>query len=224
MGLFRKKKPTLKNLSWKDITIGQHQRIIEVFDKYKEEEDKTFLPYDLVGAIYGFDEERMNEMTVSEANEYLATIAFLNKRPKAAMVKGHYWLGEHKYKVTLNPQDLLTSQYLDFQQLADKSGDMPAEFLSVLLVPVGKTYGEGYDVDTVVEDIRNYMSVEDALGLNAFFFNLLRLSIERSTVMLKKMIRKAEKEGKMTDEQLEALRKCQALLTKCESGLVRLTQ
>ena len=117
-------------------------------------------------------------------------------------------------------QNLSTSQYIDFQQLADQSRDMPAEFLSVLLIPDGHRYNDGYNLEDVVKDIENYMNVEDCLALTAFFFNLLRISIRRSIRILARLEKKANKEGLMTPEQLEALRKVRSLL-ESESGLKR---
>lgn len=107
--------------------------------------------------------------------------------------------------------------------MSDKSGTMPAEFLSILLVPEGKKYNEGYDLSQAVEDIRNYLSVEDALGLTAFFLGLWRISMKQSMALLRRLIRKGKKEGKMTEKQLNDLQRVQSLLTECVNGMKPLT-
>ena len=219
MKLFRKKK-ALPKLHWKDITIAKHKAIMEVYEKYRGSEEDLLMAYDLVCAAYGKSEEWMNTLKVSEANEWVNTLAFVNEKPKPAVAKQYYTLNGHKYKVSLNMQALTTGQYLDFQQLADKCREMPAEFLSVLLIPNGHKYNDGYDLEEVVRDIENYMSVEDCMGLSAFFFNLLQISIRRSIRSLAKMEKKARKEGLMTEEQLEALTKARNLLVSV-NGLKR---
>ena len=221
--IFKRKQNPLPKKTWKDITLAAHQRILDVYEKYKGSEDDSMLVYDLVAAVYGFDEDTMDGMTISKANEYVETIAFLGDRPKPRTAKGSYILNGRKYKTMMNISELTTAAYIDFQHMSDKSGTMPAEFLSILLVPEGKKYNEGYDLSQAVEDIRNYLSVEDALGLTAFFLGLWRISMKQSMVLLRRLIRKGKKEGKMTEKQLNDLQRVQSLLTECVNGMKPLT-
>lgn len=221
--IFKRKQNQLPKKTWKDITLAAHQRILDVYEKYKGSDDDSMLVYDLVAAVYGFDEDTMDGMTISKANEYVETIAFLGDRPKPRTAKGSYILNGRKYKTTMNISELTTAAYIDFQHMSDKSGTMPAEFLSILLVPEGKKYNEGYDLSQAVEDIRNYLSVEDALGLTAFFLGLWRISMKQSMVLLRRLIRKGKKEGKMTEKQLNDLQRVQSLLTECVNGMKPLT-
>lgn len=207
MGLFKKKEQALPPKRWSDITIADHKRIVEVYDKHRDDPDDPILPYELVCAVYGKPWSWIEKMDLSEANEYVATLEFLGERPKPRTAKAGYTINGHKYKTTFNMQRINTAQYIDFQQLYDKSGEMPAEFLAIILIPEGKEYNEGYNIDDVVSDIEYHFPIEDALGLSAFFFTLLQISIRRSVRNLKKLIRKAKKEGKMTREQLDALRR-----------------
>ena len=203
MKLFRKKKE-LKHIHWGDITIAQHKKIL---DLCKDGDDDIMYLYQLTAIAYNKPMEWIEGMKISEANNYANTLAFINEKPKPKTAKGYYTLNGHRYKTTMNLQEVNTAQYLDFQQLADKSREMPAEFLSIILIPEGKKYNEGYDLQTVVSDIENYMTVEEAFGLTAFFFNLLQISMRLSLRKLKRLERKARKEGLMTNEQLEALSK-----------------
>ena len=219
MKLF-KRKSSLPKINWSDITIARHKAILALYDKYKDNLDDPMFVYELTAAAYGKPMEWMDAMTISEANTYVNTLAFINQRPKVRVAKQSYVLNGHKYNVTYNMQNLTTSQYIDFQQLAEQSQEMPAEFLSVLLIPNGHKYNDGYSIDDVVYDIENYMSVEDCLALTAFFFTLLRISIRRSMRALATLEKKARKEGLMTQEQLESLTKVRSLLESV-SGLKR---
>lgn len=212
MRLFKKKRKPL--IKWSDITIKQHKAIL---DLYQREDDDLLILYGLVEIVYGV---KVDDMKISEANELANTLDFIKERPKPSMVKRHYTLNGHRYNVSFNLQDILTCQYIDFQQMCNKASEMPAEFLSILLIPEGKRYNEGYDLNDVVYDIENYMKVEDCLGLSAFFFNLFRISIRRSIRKIRRMTRMAEKEGLMTNEQLEGLRKAMEAL-EYASGMKR---
>ena len=203
MSLFsflKKKKKTLPEVKWKDITIAKHKAILDLFNR---EDDEMLLLYGLAEIIYGND---INNMRISEANDLVNTLSFINQRPKPARAKSHYVLNGHKYNTTFNMQNINTSQFIDFQQMADQSSEHPAQFLSIILIPDGHKYNDGYSIDDVVSDIENYMSVEDAYGLSAFFFNLWLISIQRSIRKLKKLEKAAAKEGLMTKAQLEALK------------------
>lgn len=223
LNIFKRKQNPLPKKTWKDITLAAHQRILEVYDKYRFEEDDSMMVYDLVTAVYGWEPHKIDGMTITEANRYVETITFLGEKPKPIAAKGSYTLNGKKYKTTMNLSKVTTAQYIDFQQMADKSGELPAEFLSIILVPEGKQYNEGYDLEEAVNDIKYGLSVEEALGLTAFFFDLLRISMKRSTALLKRLIKRAKKEGKMTEEQLSDLKRVQSLLTECAGGMKPLT-
>lgn len=212
MKLFSKKQKALPKLHWKDITIARHKAILAVYDKYGNDPDDVMFIYDLTAAAYGKDEKWLNALKVSEANDYANSLAFINERPKAKIIKPEYILNGHRYKVCMNMQDISTAQYIDFQQMADKCGEMPAEFLSIILIPDGHKYGDGYDMSKVVYDIENYMSVEDCLGMRAFFLGLLKISTRQSLHRLKRLEERAKREGLMTDEQLKALTRVRELL------------
>ena len=219
MMIFKNKKKTLTKIHWKDITIAKNKAISDVCNRYSDGEDPMFL-YDLMAAVYGKDEEWLNGLKVSEANDYVNTLAFINEKPRQNVAKTHYTLNGHRYVTTMNLQDITTAQYIDFQQMSDKAREMPAEFLSIILIPEGKKYNEGYRIEDVAYDIENYMSVEDCLGLTAFFLALLRMSMQRSLRLLGRMEAKAKREGVMNKEQLEALHQVRLLLESA-SGMKR---
>lgn len=207
MSIFRKKEKKVKPLSWSDITIAKHKAIMAVYDKYRDNADDDLFPYELTCAAYGKPWEWIAAMTISEANAYVNSITFLENKPKQRRVKSKYILNGHTYIACLNLTSINTAQYIDFQNLADNCNELPAEFLAIILIPEGKKYNDGYELNDAVSDIENYLTVEEALGLSAFFFNLSKISTMRLTQKLRRMEKKARKEGLMTEEQLDALRK-----------------
>lgn len=222
MMLFKKKKKELPKLHWKDITISRNKAILDVYDRYEGQEKDLFFLYDLTCAAYGKPSDWIDGMKVGEANEYINSLAIVNEKPKVNIARGSYILNGHKYKVSMNMQAITTAQYIDFQQMADKAKDMPAEFLSIILVPNGHKYNDGYDMEEVTKDIENYMCIEDCLGLTAFFLRLWQMSMKRALRKLNRMVDKAEKEGLMSKEQLDALKRVRQLLESA-NGLKPLT-
>lgn len=207
MSIFRKKEKAVKPLHWSDITIAKHKAIMAVYDKFRDNADDDLFPYELVCAAYGKPWEWIAGMTISEASAYIKSISFLGEKPKQKKVKGKYVLNGHTYTTCLNLTSINTAQYIDFQTLAERSNELPAEFLAIILIPEGKKYNDGYELNDAVSDIENNLTVEEALGLSAFFFNLSQISTRVLTRKLRRMERRARKEGLMTEEQLEALRR-----------------
>ena len=73
--------------------------------------------------------------------------------------------------------DMLVSQYVDFQAIyVDGFDKRPAELLSVMMVPDGHKYNDGYDKEQVIEDMYD-LPVEEALGICHFFIRRFTRSI-----------------------------------------------
>jgi hypothetical protein len=78
---------------------------------------------------------------------------------------------------------ITTAQYVDFQTLAK---DFPAtipELLSCFLIPEGKEYNEGYDIQEVHAAVRT-LPLPMALGYTAFFFDAFAKSMAASLTSL----------------------------------------
>lgn len=68
-------------------------------------------------------------------------------------------------------KDLTTGQYIDYQTYMQDNEDFKnlAKVLSVFIVPKGKTYNEGYDVEDVIRELDEHLSIQIALGVCFFF-------------------------------------------------------
>ena len=106
---------------------------------------------------------------------------------------------------------LETCQYLDFQTYAGDLDKYMAELISVLLVPKGHRYNEGYDIIELQESIRREMSVTEGATIVGFFLTLCERSIGDSLNYSKRMAKgikdKKEREKilKRIEEQEKAL-------------------
>ena len=197
-----KKKDKIKRLGWKDISIRKVKEIHEVIANTPDDETV----WALIGICYDMTPEEVDNLSLRKAEEYARGISFLNQEPAPAVAKKSYVLNGRKYNTTMDLTKVSVAQYIDFQQAWPDSQEHPERVLAIILVPDGHKYNDGYDTTEVQKDIEEHMSCTDSMGLTLFFCRLLRLSIRSASRKMKSLLRKAKKEGKMTEEQMEKIR------------------
>ena len=198
-----KKKDKIKRMSWKQISIAQFKRIKEVIDTTPSEE----AVWALIGVCYGMTAAEIDNLPLRKAEEYARGVSFLNSEPAPSVARKTYVLNGHKYNATLDFTKVTTAQYIDFQQVWKDSEEHPERVLAIILVPEGHRYNDGYDTNEVIDDIENHMSVCDSMGLTLFFCRLLRISIRLVSMKMKRLLKRARKEGKMSKEQIALMEK-----------------
>lgn len=181
---------------WSDITVGQWFKIEEARKAASNEDDFV---QRCICIAYGITADALAEQPIADTLAMAEGIRFLNASPKPRLVRRHYTLGDKVYTCCLNPQELTTAQYMDFQTLARTAGERPERILSVLLIPEGSKYAQGYMVEDVQEAIRQHLSIVDAISLTAFFLTLSARSMSRRVSALRRecrrMARKARRQG-----------------------------
>lgn len=211
---FLRKKEGIRKLSWSDITIAKFKDLKRVLDNTPEDD----LVWALIGVCYGMTEDEVNALPIRTAEEYAKGVAFLNKEPRPSVVKKTYTLNGRTYNTTMDFTRISTAQYIDFQNSWRDSAEHPERILAIILIPEGHRYNDGYDQSEVISDIENNLSIPDSMGLSAFFFTLLQWSMKGTARKMKRLLKKAEKEGKMTEEQMEAIRRI-IQMANCAGGL-----
>lgn len=182
--------------NWSNITVKDYDQIMEILNSEKEAFEKNV---ELLSMIYEEDESTFWNMEVSKINQYVETLQFLNdykfvpfKNVKTVKIRGREYSVAELSKIT-------TAQYFDFINIS-KAPKEPAEqlvdMLSVLLIPKNKTYNEGYDVETVKNDIYQYLSFSTAQSLLGFAMAKYAKSMMPSPRYLAKMAKKMTKKEK----------------------------
>lgn len=165
-------------MEWGDITLNQYYAIKGALDSTKGKEDIDILT-SLIGAVYGMTVKEVEELPYKTVQEYAASLyPLLNYSPKANICRKSYKVGEWDCVVELDAETLTTAQYVEFKNLASRTEEMFGEFLSIILMPKGHKWNDGYDRRQLVNDIYEHFKVEDAMALSAFFFEWLRMSIK----------------------------------------------
>lgn len=193
----------LKYKNWNDITIGVYNKLNKLL-KFEPTDDVVMdelnLTIQILSVLCDVDEDVIGDLTRSEFAELAAQCAFLQELPKVK-IKDKYTINGKEYTVQFNVQDMTMAQYIDYQTFIKEQDKYMSNILACFLIPKGKKYGDGYNLQEVVNDIENYFSIVDAHSV-CFFFTLLFQSLTK--VMLTYLVKKMKKGmKKMTQEEKE---------------------
>ena len=161
------------------LTLGKYIEIQEVTrNESLEDIDKQV---QILSILTGVAEEEILHLPIGEYKELVTKSEFLNPETiNIHPVAKRYLVGGFELIPVKDFRKLETCQYIDFQTYAPDLERYLVEFLSVILVPKGHRYNEGYDVMDVQKAIRQEMSVTDGVSLAGFFLNWCRQSILNS--------------------------------------------
>lgn len=203
-----------KKKTWADISIGQFQRIYELQGRNLEED---VLAFETLAVVENTTVEAIMDMPITATKEMMADIQFLYTKPRTGLIKGSYNLGGRKYRVFTNMNEFTTAQYIDFNTLNKDYDKHLAQFLSIFIIPDGKKYNNGYDIELVQADIAKYLSVEDGLTIVNFFMVLCEVSMKLMLRSFRRQLRKNRKaipqEMKGKIAEMEAAVKMMEVLT-----------
>lgn len=193
----------LKYKNWNDITIGVYNKLNKLL-KFEPTDDVVMdelnLTIQILSVLCDVDEDAIGDLTRSEFAELAAQCAFLQELPKVK-IKDKYTINGKEYTVQFSVQDMTMAQYIDYQTFIKEQDKYMSNILACFLIPKGKKYGDGYNLQEVVNDIENYFSIVDAHSV-CFFFTLLFQSLTK--VMLTYLVKKMKKGmKKMTQEEKE---------------------
>ena len=200
-------------MTWKDITIEKYEKIAALQEKDLSEID---LVAAVVAVLDGITVKEVEEMPYSLLLLKARNLRFLNSKPIPSIIRKTYELGDAKYTATTNPADLTTAQYIDFQVRAADAPEDLAGLLSIILIPEGFKYNEGYHSDDVRKAIYEHMPIEDAMGLSAFFFTLWKKSICKLLRESKRMSRQLSRKRKLTEAETQLIATLKSLTETIE--------
>ena len=165
--------------SYDKLSLGKYIEIQEIAkDESLEEIDKQTR---ILSVLTGETEEELLHLPIIEYKGLVAKSCFLNPdNIKHRQVAKQYVVGDFRLQPVTDFRKLETCQYIDFQTYAADLDNHLVEFLSVILVPKGHRYNDGYDILEVQKAIRDDMSVSDGISIVGFFFVWCRRSIQDS--------------------------------------------
>lgn len=172
------------------LPLGSYMKINEVLTREAEDLDKQV---EIIAILSGKTVDEVLLLPLTEYSAMAAQTAFLREHCKPSEIREDWRLGD--LVPVLDFRKINTAQYVDFQTYSKKFPATLPQLLSVMLVPEGKVYNDGYDVLEVQRRVEQ-MPFPDALGLAAFFFSRLLKLTEDSLTSWASEMRKKKDEAK----------------------------
>ena len=189
------------------LTLGQYMEIQEISrNESLEDIDKQV---QILSILTGVAENELLHLPIQEYKELVLKSQFLNPdNINYHPIAKKYILGKFELIPCRDFRKIETCQYIDFQTYAPDLDKFLVEFLSVILVPKGHRYNEGYDILEVQKAIREEMSVSDGVSVAAFFLTWCRKSIldslnysKREAMGIKDKTKREEILGKIREQE-----------------------
>lgn len=201
--------------SYKGCPLGLYEEILQEYrrDDLQELDKQVYA----IARLAGLTEDEVLAMPLPDYAEAARKASFLANEckdlPKVAK----------RYKVagwTLTPVQDLTkltaAQYIDAQTYMAKGESAMAELLSVMLIPEGRKYNDGYDIVALQADIRDNLSVADTLALCAFFLTLLVGLIKDTLNYSERLLRRSK--GRKAAEMLTRIEQVRTMISQAAGG------
>lgn len=158
----------IKN-KWSDITIAEYERIVDII---KSTDDEIERLTGVISVLSGVDEDEIADMPIAEIARIGQKLDFLNSFTfnKNATYKTLVIDGE---TLVLAVKDMSVAQYVDFQASWSAETKDLARIISICYVPKAKTYNKDYDIEELIEKIRNNVSIDKANSIGFFLLKKL---------------------------------------------------
>lgn len=174
---------------WKDVSINLFYQIKKIMDADLEETDRKIK---ILALLMDETEEEFSGRKIGEVQELAEQLNFMQKDPfiKTNDVKTLFINGA-EYELRTKLEDYSVAQYVDFQNYIKDGQNNLARMLSTVIIPVGKKYNDGYDIEELIQNIGDNLSIAHANYIMFFFTKKLVSSIkitQGSLVWLKKMM------------------------------------
>lgn len=175
--------------NYRNLPVGKWLEILEL--SKDENVDALEQQVKTIAILTGLTEDEVLDLPIVEYRELASKTKFLEKDYDGKLqIAKSYGLNGMELLPVKDFNKITTAQYVDYQTFS-KEGDMYlVQTLSTLLVPKGKKYNDGYDMDAVQQAIRDNLSVADVVSLYAFFLTKWVKSIKDSQTYLDKEIKK----------------------------------
>lgn len=172
--------------SWDEITVQEMMDISLVLEDEDTEYNKI---QTLVSILTGRDFEYLGKLPMVTYKMLMQCVGFLQTKPEPNKLKKSYTINGHKYIQCADVTKVTTAQFVDYNNYVNSGEKDITKILSVMLVPEGHEYSQGYDIASVQEDIKD-MKYKDALAISFFlqkqFAAYVMLMVDYSEKLMEK--------------------------------------
>lgn len=155
-------------LDYCNVSLGEYIELQDVLLNNEEGLEQQDLVMHEIQILYDRDPYRM---TLPEFKKAVESLTFMSKEMPKMKVRDSYMLNGNKYNLHKELSDFKVANYVDYQMIMqNKKGiENYPQFIALFLIPDGHDYNDGYNMQTAVNDIRNYLSIADATSIATFF-------------------------------------------------------
>lgn len=210
--------------NYKDLTIKKYLEIRKIL---QEDGGELNIQTRIVAVLNDMDVDDVLNLKLDRYHELVVRSGFLMNKPEvSAKAPDRLVLGGQEFIITKNTRKLTTAQYIDYQTITSmqNADDMLPNVLACFIIPKGKTYGDGYEVDDVANLISEHMSIVDALNICFFFrkryLNSISYTLRYLELQMRMMKRKEKnQEARMKlEEAIAKMKELQNALLKSGDG------
>ena len=187
-------------LSWQNISVEEYIELQDVVLENEEELEQEDIILREIQILYHVDPLTLD---LGKFKKYVESLKFMSQPMPNMKIKDSYNLGGNIYYLHKKLEQFKVGQYIDYQRIMqDKKGvESYPDFIALFLTPdEDGVYGDGYDVATVINDIRKYMSIADATSIAGFFLRQSKIYIALSILYSHWKTRKTVKDRKRRKE------------------------
>lgn len=183
--------------SYDKLTLGKFLKLREI----NVLGDELDIQAQIIAVLSDSTVDDVLSLPLAEYGRRAAALSFLAEPPRPGNgIPRRIVLNGRKWRVLKDVREMSAGQYIDFQTYIGK-GDTEKwlrEILTTLLLPEGKEYADGYDIQQAIDAMEG-LPVLDALRISAFFLSKCRRSIDSTLTCLAWRTRRIAK--KMTQEE-----------------------
>jgi len=154
---------------WSEVTLAQFDKLLEISnDKELSIAEREIK---LIAVLTKLSVQEVRNLEAPIFQQISNSLSFLNKTVEKSIPKDKFELNNKVYHADLYPKNFTAAQFLDYKVLAGEDIDKKtARLIACFVYPEGATYNDGsYDVEDVVYDINEYMTVPEVTGFTNFF-------------------------------------------------------
>lgn len=211
--------------NYNSLPLGKFMELQELDFTSMEEID---IQVSIISILNDMTEEEVLELPITDYQRLASLTRFLaskpthnNKIPKKIKLDGK------EYIVINDIKQMTAGQYIDYQNyISQKDEKLLPYILSCFIIPKGEKYGDS-DINVVVENIKQHLSVTTALSLSAFFLkkweNLTRSTLTYLALKMKMEMWK-EKNPQTKKMLKEAIQKITTLRNSIKDGVFSVGQ
>lgn len=194
--------------SWRDVSINEYFDLVGRIEETEQVDNQDYLRAVIkIAFANGMEEDDVWNLGLTEFWKLQDEAAWIDKFEITEDVKFKtIRLDGTVYNVDTNLQNFTVAQFIDFQTFYKKFKSdkrVMGNILACFLIPKGKEYADGYDIQNVVRTINEHLDIMTANEILFFFLKSYLISI-RGTAnylnwIMKRMKRKAKDKEKVAE-------------------------